>query len=1082
MKQYLRYKLCYLTTILLLAFHSSYADHIAGGDISYSCTNVSGVYHITFTVYRDCSGVAICTGTCDSACSLVLNVSGTDPICNGVNYGNVLVSLTSVREVALSPYCPGLKSICTVMGCTTPGTYTPGIERYQFEGTLDFNAMSWIPASCCNVRVSWSSCCRSAGISTGSTWGPYYTECILNRCVAPCNSSPVLTNDPLVLVCGGQPVIFNNGAIDPDQDSLSYALVPALQSTGAPVTYNAPYSGTTPMPYYPPASAPFPSGFHCDNDGNILFTPTYGGGGQFVGVVAVQIKQWKRIGGIPMNVGTTMRDMQLWLITCPANNIPRLKTIAYDARNTLITNASPSYLGKTTWTAFAGQQLCFDIVARDTDFIPWATPPISDTTYLSWNAALAQYGATFTKLYTDSLRKIAGPRQDSMRFCWTPDSGMVNPLPYYFTVHASDSRCPMAGRMTTTYAIMVLPAFSIAQNHDGCYRVSLSFTSVPASARAVTSSTWTVSTVPNTYSLTNAAVYSNTNSTPYINFTAAGKYLVKLNLNYGGNINTYYDTIRIDTPITAFAGHDTIFCGAQTTTLHASGGQYYQWRNLVTNSSSVKSSNPDMTVTVSSSMQLEATIYAMRGGRECFVKDTVKLGVSYTYPVLTRPAPRFACSNDWPVVLSPFTASPAGGKGIWYYPQNPYALMSDPFSVVITDLKNLPPKSIYTYADNWIHYTYWTDSLGGCPGTDSALVRVYTAPDVHAGNPQTICSNSGIVQLTNNPYLNFSPRDSQYAYWSGKGVGQLGNSTFYFDPLDTTVARYPMHNTITYTYLLAYSTPNTKNCYGYDTVDFDVHMAPVVSAGSLKRFCSTDSAFDLTTGQVATPTGGTWSGNTIVQLANNYFFRPATATFYPAQNDLTYRYTDGICSNTDEVPFIVYTRPATPVISGAGIVNRGQQNTFSIPDNTSSTYNWSVTNGTITSGNGTHSVNAAFHTMGTGNINVVEILYGDCRSDTASRTIMVNAGLGMEQQAPFENFHLYPNPTTGFLNITFSSGEHRIDIEIIDILGKVVKASAYEHHSGTFRASVDLNALPRGVYFVKVKAGTQSLQNRVTLE
>ena len=125
----------------------SYASHIVGSDISYSCTSTQGVWHITVAIYRDCSGIPLvnCSGGCGT-CNYTLNWQATDP--GFTNSGSFSVSLTSVTDVNPNSQCPTAKSICTNNGCVTAGTFTPGIEKYVFEGDVDLSS-SVLPSTCC---------------------------------------------------------------------------------------------------------------------------------------------------------------------------------------------------------------------------------------------------------------------------------------------------------------------------------------------------------------------------------------------------------------------------------------------------------------------------------------------------------------------------------------------------------------------------------------------------------------------------------------------------------------------------------------------------------------------------------------------------------------------------------------------------------------------------------------------------------------------------------------------------------------------------------------------------------------------
>jgi hypothetical protein len=338
-------------------------------------------------------------------------------------------------------YSPNTKSICNNLSCVTPGTFTPGVERYTFVGTVNLGAASSIPATCCEVRLSYSICCRSNNIATGGASSNYYTEATINRCLSTPirNSSPRLLNEPFINICSGQPFVYNAGAIDPDLDSLSYSFVPALTANNTSISYVTPYSAQFPMPWTGPANGSFPDGIGCNpQTGDIWFTP---GGNNLSGIPCVQIQEWRRDSNGTMRLlGTTRRDYFAIVNLCAPNNPTYIFPPGFSA-------------SQTQYEVCAGKTLCFDILARDTD--------ATDTTYLSWDGALSGLGATFTPNYNPLQRDSLGPRLDNYKFCWTPTSAMAHELPYQFTVSARDNRAPIAGSAMRSFSIRVLYKDSI---------------------------------------------------------------------------------------------------------------------------------------------------------------------------------------------------------------------------------------------------------------------------------------------------------------------------------------------------------------------------------------------------------------------------------------------------------------------------------------------------------------------------------------------------------------------------------------------------------------------------------------------
>lgn len=434
-----------LISLLLLFFISktTQASHVVGADFSYQCTTTPGVYKVTLKVYRDCQGINFCSGCANnipsgttvgcttSNAGFSMPITGADASCMGVNFGSyVLNAQTGANGFDIIQTCTSVKTMCTNCNTRTAGTFAPGIEVYTFDGNVNLNAL---PASCCKIALGFSICCRNGAI-TNFVPGNLYTECIIDRCITPCNSAPVFSNDAKVLVCQGVNFVYNLGASDPDGDSLSYAFGSSLQSPGIPVTYNPPYNVSYPFSYFgaPNANATYPAGLRIDPvTGDVIFRPT----GTWVSNLVVEVTQWKKVGSTYVNVGTTKRDVQFQTQLCSNNLEPKIK----------IYKDGVLQIGQTFSTS-GGQQICLDIVAEDQSAVSPA-PIISDSTDLTWNNPglyiPIMNNATWIRNYIVSQRGINGPKADSFKFCWTPPTSAIRDQPYLFTVKGTDRFCPI---------------------------------------------------------------------------------------------------------------------------------------------------------------------------------------------------------------------------------------------------------------------------------------------------------------------------------------------------------------------------------------------------------------------------------------------------------------------------------------------------------------------------------------------------------------------------------------------------------------------------------------------------------------
>ena len=425
--------------VLLLISNFAQAGHALGAEITYKCLDAVGNYKVTLVYYRDCSGIPACSGNCSAlgSCTKSIDIRGTDPNCNGTLFTSFLLNAVSVRDVNPNLNCPNAKSNCSNMGCVIPGTLTPGIERYEFEGIIDLRTAG-IPGTCCNISFSFTECCRSSANQNIAS-GSFYTQAILDRCTAsyPNCNSPVSYTDPLMVMCANQPIKFSFGAFDADLDSLTYELTSSLDNYGVSNTYIAPYSYATPLPYLAPLSGNFPYGFHLDPiTGELAFTPQSAG---WVGVMAIKIKQWRSVYGVYKCVGQTRRDLQIYIKACDSNAAPIFATIPIGI---------PSSKPKLVYTTCPGQLICFDIIAKD-------SINLTDTTYLSIDSNLIKLGLTFTPNYVDSTRKLNGPREDSYKVCWKPNDSLKVGGDYHFMAVAKDSKCPYPGINTQEFTITI---------------------------------------------------------------------------------------------------------------------------------------------------------------------------------------------------------------------------------------------------------------------------------------------------------------------------------------------------------------------------------------------------------------------------------------------------------------------------------------------------------------------------------------------------------------------------------------------------------------------------------------------------
>ena len=282
----------YITIIcfLLLSLQSR-GTHIIGGEIYYDCLG-GNTYYITLKVYLDCC--PSCTTFDDTAGVGVFNAKG-------MLIDSLRFPLLDVKKVP-----PTLYAKCFVI----PSEFC--VNEITYGDTL---VLPPVPGG---YIVAYQRCCRNSDIlnilnarAVGSTY-----QTFIDPENVPCNNSARYKELPPLLLCVGTPFIFDNSAIDPDNDSIAYEFcspfsgatdqdpMPSVPSNPPFdfVQYNSPYSGTYPIA----ASTDFKIDPHT---GIITGTPNMIGR-YVVGVCANEFRN-----GILVN--TNKRDYQFNVVQCP---------------------------------------------------------------------------------------------------------------------------------------------------------------------------------------------------------------------------------------------------------------------------------------------------------------------------------------------------------------------------------------------------------------------------------------------------------------------------------------------------------------------------------------------------------------------------------------------------------------------------------------------------------------------------------------------------------------------------------------------------------------------------------------------
>jgi gliding motility-associated-like protein len=398
-----------LRLLLLLFFFTkgltAYASHIFGGELLYS--HITGnKYKITLTIYGDCGAPSGIFSTLYTSDPLVLIYNGTMPH-DSIRLEHELIG------VEVSPVCAAL-----IKSTSCNGGSLPGVKKFVYSDTVDLPAVSsnWRFIFNGNMGVSFTG--RSDNITNINNLGGgsvMQLETKLNNTIAP-NSSPLYSSVPTPYYCLDMESEYNQGAIDPDGDSLAFSMVPGIEgNTGGNVAYVPPFSGANPL-----STAAGDFIFNPLN-GQVTFKPNTIQNS----LVVNQVSEYR--GGVL--VGISRREMT-FIVT---------QNCDMDPPSINITGVSGGTLsGKNVINVCVGTpHLSFSIGLSN---------PSGDSATFSVSSVPA---TAALNIYNNNTPNPSGS------FSWNTASLPTGVYTFYLTV--KNNHCPIAFRQTVAYTINVVP-------------------------------------------------------------------------------------------------------------------------------------------------------------------------------------------------------------------------------------------------------------------------------------------------------------------------------------------------------------------------------------------------------------------------------------------------------------------------------------------------------------------------------------------------------------------------------------------------------------------------------------------------
>jgi gliding motility-associated-like protein len=792
-----------LLALLVVGARPAQASHLLGGEMSYRYLDANGPaatpfrYEITLTVYSNGLYYTNPTGIAAPPANATIDIFNKATTVRIGSYNFARTSPTASNNNLPPPISPSVPAGCTVSGPSQPFYLCKYVQvvnlPVSFDGYYAVYSVSARNNTLTNINNP-----------NGGTGGN--VPLTLYVSMAPpliYNRSPVFSDTAVAIVCQNDTTISLNNAFDPDGDRLVYSFGTPygfLTSTAIPPTFPP---LPQPVPYFPAYTPANPFGTGAGNFATINASTgiaKYGARNTGLYVVAVDVAEYRSINGVEVLIGTTRRDLQLVVSTCPPTTAPLLPAPALTPRN---------------YTIEEGQSLSIPITATQAS----GNHPL----VLTVNSALLDGSGPFNTTFNGSMGVVqagnltgtataSGTGSVSGTFSYTSSCGQARTTPYDLGVTVKDNGC--GGKLASDIFRVTVTRAAGPNAINGPATVC-----DPATVRSYTAA----GPVPASYRwrITGGTITggqgTNTVQVTWASANTTGTLSLKGISTYGCLSDSVVKTVDIRPlpALTATALAPSI-CQGTSTTLTVTGqtGLTYVWTGGGINATTTS-------VTVSPTATTTYTVTGTDG--TCTTTTTVT--VTVTAPPTANAGPdRTICPN---VASTPLGVASVTGLTYSWSPAT--GLSSTTVAQPTVTLPNTTSSPITQT------YTLTVSSGPNCSSTSSVVVTVSPAAVADAGPARSTCSGVASAAI---------------------GTAALAGYTYSWSPatgLSSTTAAQPtvtLTNTtaapITQTYTV--TATNAAGCTATSTVVVTINPAAVALPGPAISFCS---------GTVSAPLGGT---------------------------------------------------------------------------------------------------------------------------------------------------------------------------------------------------------------------------------
>jgi hypothetical protein len=446
-------------------------------------------------------------------------------------------------------------------------------------------------------------------------------------------------------------------------------------------------------------------------------------------------------------------------------------------------------------------------------------------------------------------------------------------------------------------------------------------------------------------------------------------------------------------------------CGAGTLVISAQSVNSITWWSSGSGGSQLSSGSIFTTPSLSST----TTYYAQASANGC---NSPRTAVTATVNITTPPVPTSGTRCGPGTVTLSATAS----DSIFWY-----SAASGGSSLHYGTTYTTPSISTTT--------TYYVQAGGICP---SIRVSVNAVVQTNSSNPTTTnedrCGTGSVTLMA------FS--NDPITWYDAPGGTIVGTGTSFTTPSVTSTTTY-------------YAVAGVPGCLSspvaavvtINPVPLDPSVTSQQNCGPAQLTLSATSPDFLT--WYSQPVGG----NTLATGANYTANFNTTTTVYVQASK-------GVClSNRIAVTASIYTPPNIDLGPPAIAINSGQTITLD-PGAGFSSYLWNT--------------NATTQTINVNSNGTYSVVVTDSHNCQATDSIVVSVINSVGSESALDrSLSVYPNPSSGMINVMINNPSLEFDLQITDVEGRIILMDFHKNH-GLFVKNYDLSDLAMGIYYVRI--------------